>query len=208
VAENDGFLRYRPKHLRKIESIRRAISQPSQANIVPVLNKGQVLFTPAAELHDEPASCYNCNFYNYGKSCQLIGKLVQIRKFTYPRTATADAKQIEYWPHCAAHCYGQPNYGPAKFISKSDPSNLNLIWINAPRVGCERSGATCGGASDGDDCDFFMTKGADKRAEPTAFCRVLQGEVANGDHCTAWDDDDKVVWQKAQTLLQELSGDN
>jgi hypothetical protein len=208
VADNDGFLKYRAEHLRKINAIRRAVSQPTQADIVPVLSKGQVLFTPAAELRDEPASCYNCNFFNYGKSCQLIGKLVTIHKFIYPRVDTADSKRIEYWPHCAAHCYGQPNYGPEKFISKSDPSNLALIWINAPSVGLERSGANCSGCCDGDDCDNYMTKGPDKRAEPTAFCRVLQGEVAGGDHCTAWEDDDKVDWQKAQTLMKELAGDD
>src|SRR6266568_5079721 len=193
MADTAGFLKYREEHLRKINSIRRAASQPTQADIVPVLSKGQVLFTPAAELHDEAASCYNCNFFNYGKSCQLIGStLVQIRKFTYPRVATADAKQIEYWPHCSAHCFGVPNYGPEKSIAKSDPTNLNLIWINAPSIGCERSGANCGGSNDGDDCDYYMTKAADKRAEPTAFCRVLQAEVANGDHCTAWTDDDRI----------------
>src|SRR6267378_5323560 len=106
MAEHDGFLKYSIEHVRKVNSIRRADSQPTQAGIVPILSKGQVLFTPAAELHNEPASCYNCNFYNYGKSCQLIGRSPCIYKFTYPARATVDAKQIEYWPHCAAHCYG------------------------------------------------------------------------------------------------------
>jgi hypothetical protein len=198
---SEGFLTYRDKHLPKINAIRRAISQPD-IYTQPVLGKGQVLFTPASEMNDEPASCYNCNFYNSGRSCQLIGPHVTIRKFTY---GDPD-KSIEYWPHCAAHCFGEANQGPERFIATSDPSYLNLLWINAPRVGLSKSGANCGGTNGGDDCDYYMTKGDDKRAEPEGFCRVLQANVANGDHCTCWTDDDKVPWQQAQSILQEISG--
>jgi len=202
---NDGFLRYKAKNLSKINSMRRAISQPTQADIVPVLNKGQVLFVPAAMMENQPASCYNCGFYNHNQSCQLIGGLVRIRKFTYPREATADAKRIEYWPCCGMHSFGEPNYGPAHYCDHpSDPSDLDLLWINAPRPGQEQGGANCGGSNGGDDCDFYMTEGPDKRDEPTGFCRVLQAEVANGDVCAAWRDDDRLTWQQAQANLKEL----
>jgi hypothetical protein len=202
---NSGFYKYRDSNLRKVNSIRRAISQPTQADIVPVLSKGQVLFVPAAQMNHEPASCYNCTFYNHGQSCQLIGSSVVVKKFTYPREATGDAKQIEYWPCCSMHNYGEPNYGPAEFCNeRNDPDYLDLGWVNAPSVGQEYGGANCGGGNGGDDCDMYMTEGADKRAEPTGFCRVLQSVVANGDICAAWRDDDWVSWRVAQSNLKEL----
>jgi hypothetical protein len=197
---SEGFLTYQPKHLAKINAIRRAISQPD-IYVQPVLNKGQVLFTPAAEMHNEPASCYNCNFFNYEKSCKLIGPKVPLKKFTYGEPS----KTIEYWPHCAAHCYGHPDYGPESFITSTDPSTLNLIWINAPRVGLDLSGANCGGGNGGDDCDYYMTDIDDKREAQEGFCRVLQSTIQNGDHCAVWQDDDRIPWQQAVSIMQEQS---
>ena len=197
---------YKSGQLRKVNAQRRALSQPTILS-VPTLTKGQVLFTPASELHDEPASCYNCRKYNCGRSCMLIGTSLSVKKFIYPPEPTADAKTIEYWPCCSAHEYGEPNEGPERFIGEpSDPDNLGLGWINAPRPGQEYGGANCGGSNGGDDCDHYCTEGPDKRAEPTAFCRVLQQPVANGDVCTGWMDDDWLDWKRAQALIGELDG--
>jgi hypothetical protein len=33
---------------------------------------------------------------------------------------------------------------------------------------------------------------------------VLQTYVANGDRCSAWNDDDKIPWNRAQDILKEL----
>jgi hypothetical protein len=101
------------------------------------------------------------------------------------------------------HEHGEPNYGVEAFRGANSPTTLGLLWINAPRVGLEYGGANCGGCNGGDDCDFYMTDIDDKREAPTGFCRVLQSEVANGDVCAAWNDDDKVDWQQAQAILAE-----
>ena len=182
--------------------MRRANSQPSLEG-VPVLSRPQVLFTTAAEMRNEPASCYNCIFYNHDESCQLIGPRVVISKFTYPKVATNDAKRIEYWPCCGMHQHGEPNFGPPTFSASNDPTSLDLIWINAPSLGLERGGANCGGENGGDDCDNYCTDGDDKRDEPSAFCRVLQSTVMNGDVCASWRDDDQLPWDKAQNILKE-----
>ena len=198
-----NLLIYRAEHLRKINSMRRAISQPD-IYTVPVPNKGQVLFVSAAEMHNEPASCYNCAFYNRDKSCQLIGPHVIIRKFIYPPAPTSDSKQIEYWPCCSMQQYGDPHEGE-KFIACNPPDQLGLIWINAPKPGQEQGGANCGGSNGGDDCDSYMIEGDDKRDTPSGFCRVLQCEVQNGDVCTQWMDDDRMTWEQAQNILREQS---
>lgn len=204
MAKN--FMVYKIEQLRKVNSQRRALSQPTITD-PPILTKGQVLYTPASEMHDEPASCANCRYYNSGRSCQYIGTSIVIKKFIYPKEPTSDAKQIEYWPCCSAHVYGDPNEGPERFIGEpSDPDNLGLGWINAPSLHQEHGGANCGGCNGGDDCDNYITRGSDKRAEPEAFCRVLQQPVENGAVCTAWQDDDWVDWKRAQALIGELDG--
>lgn len=198
-----GFPIYRPKDLAKVNAIRRTLTQPD-VYTVPTLTKGQVLFVSAASMHNEPASCANCIFHNTpAKSCQLIGPHIIIAKLTYPKEATSNAKPIEYWPCCSMHTYGDSNDGAERFLTTSDPTDLGLIWINAPRVGQAHGGANCGGTAGGDDCDHYMTSSDDKRSEPSAFCRVLQCEVNNGDVCAAWWDDDHVDWQRAQVLLAE-----
>lgn len=197
-----NFKIFTADNLRKINAQRRALSQPTIRS-VPVLNKGQVQYIPEASMEGEPATCYNCQFYNYDRSCRLIGASLLIKKFIYPDPATSDAKRIEYWPCCSAWMRGEPNYGEATFSDCStSPDTLGLGWINAPEPGLEISGANCGGKSGGDDCDHFCTPGPDKRTYPTAFCRVLQSEVENGAVCSAWQDDDWVDWARAQNILR------
>lgn len=153
---------------------------------------------------EEPASCYNCSLYNFGRTCQLLGPRVPVKKFLAPPRPTADAKVIEYWPCCSAWLRGDPNSGEEKF---NDPlvsaDTTGIGWINAPKPGMEYSGANCSGKNGGDDCDHYTTKGWDKREEPTAFCRVLQQEVEGGGVCSAWMDDDWMTFDRAQNILRE-----
>lgn len=202
------FKIYTASELSKINSQRRAISQPADRTL-PVLQKAKVLFVAASQMNNEPASCANCQFYNFGRSCQFMGPGVMIRKFVYPPRATADAKRIEYWPCCGMHTYGIPNYGPEEWHKPFwSPGDVDLIWINAPAPGQEHGGANCGGACGGDDCDYFISEDDDMHADKPGFCRVLQSDVDSGDVCTAWDDDDKLEWTKAQALIKELDGNN
>jgi hypothetical protein len=194
------------ENLRKINSQRRALSQPTIVG-PPVMTKGQVQYVPEGEMGGEPATCYNCHFYNYGRSCRLLGERIQIRKLTYPPKPTADAKQIEYWPCCSAWMRGEPNYGREEFVEElSSVDTMGLGWINAPQPGCAISGANCSGKNEGDDCDHYITNGDDKRAEPTAFCRVLQQQVEGGAVCSAWMDDDWLSYDRAQNILKECDG--
>lgn len=199
-----NLLVYTLKHLKKVNAQRRAMSQPD-IYTVPVPDKGEVLFTSAAEMHNEPASCYNCIFYNCGRSCQLIGPHVIIRKFTFPLEATSDSKPIEYWPCCSMHMYGEDNDGDERFLSTAAPDEMGLVWINAPKVNQSCGGANCGGSNGGDDCDSYMIDGDDKRDAPSGFCRVLQCEVQNGDVCSQWRDDDRLTCDQAQNILREQS---
>lgn len=197
MSKTDGFLVYEPENLRKINSIRRVISKPD-AKLPPILNNGQVLFSAAEDAHGEPRSCYNCPFYNYGKSCRLMGPDVEIRKLLWPPKQTADSKQVEYWPVCGYWIYGEPNYGTEKFTARISPDDAGLGWINAPKPGQKQGGSCCGGRNGGDDCDLWMTADEDKREADTGFCRVLQRDTNNLDCCSCWEDDDLVSWQTAQ----------
>jgi hypothetical protein len=197
ASRTDGFLTYKAENLKKINSIRRVISAPD-AKLPPILNNGQVSFSSAESANREPRSCYNCPFYNYDRSCQLMGQSLKIAKLIWPKQPTGDSKQIEYWPVCSYWIPGEPNYGPSKKIASINPDDAGLCWINAPRVGLDYSGSCCGGQNGGDDCDFFMVPGDDKREFDTGFCRVLQRDVNNMDCCSAWLDDDLVGWRTAQ----------
>jgi hypothetical protein len=199
-VKTDGFLTYTEKYLPKVNSIRRIISAPDVKG-VPVLGGAAVLFSSAASAHNEPRSCYNCPFYNYGRSCQLIGQGIAIRKLTWPAKPTSDSKPIEYWPVCGYWVYGTPNYGSAKSVAELDPDTAGLCWINAPKVGQTQGGSCCGGRNGGDDCDLWMTPSADKRDEDEGFCRVLQRNTSNMDCCTGWRDDDLVDWKTAQERI-------
>lgn len=203
--KTDGFLVYRGENLRKINSIRRVISAPD-AKLPPILNNGQVLFSSASSADCEPRSCYNCPFFNYEKNCSLLDPSLTIKKFTWPPEASADSKQIEYWPVCGYWVKGEPNYGEPGRKASLNPEDAGLCWINAPKPGQEAGGACCGGQNGGDDCDFFMTPMPDKREADTGFCRVLQRDVNNMDCCSCWIDDDVVHWQTAMERFKVNRG--
>lgn len=195
--EKGGFPLYGDKQIPKVNAMRRALSLPSSKSpLIPT--KGQVLFTTSEEMHDEPASCYNCQFYNQAGTCALIGSRIKVRKIT-----VAD---IEYWPCCSMQLYGEPNRETV-YRAASDPDYLGLVWINASKPGQSRGGANCGGANGGDDCDHYLTEGEKaKWNSPTGFCRALQTPVAAGDVCSAWQDDDELGWRNAQKIIEERRG--
>jgi hypothetical protein len=206
TIEKGGFPIYGADQLRKVNAMRRAFSAP--LSLAPVVNtKGEALFTTAEEMNDEPASCYNCQFYNEkAERCSLIGTHKVIKKLIWPLEEKPDAKQIEYWPCCSMQFYGEPNKGEAFYRTFSnDPDYMGLIWINAPKLGQKYGGANCGGVNGGDDCDHYLTDGKKPKWEsPLGFCRALQTQVAAGDVCCQWRDDDTLQWQDAQRLLGEL----
>lgn len=202
-----GFPVYNEKHIRKVNALRRAISLPEVTTpIIPL--KGQALFTTAEEMHDEPASCYNCQFYNQkDETCAVIGPRIKIRKVLHPKEATADSKPIEFWPCCSMQLYGEPNNAAAVYRASSDPDYLDLIWINAARPGQAHGGANCGGCDGGDDCDHYIVDGKEAKWDsPTGFCRALQVVVGCGDVCSLWNDDDELRWREAQKLIEENRG--
>lgn len=201
-----NFLEYTAKHLSKVNAQRLANSLV-KITTVPVLDEGQVLFSDAAGANNEPRSCANCWMWNeHPGTCYLMGPDIRAEKFIYPPKFEEGAKPIEYWPICGMWDYGKHNEGRPvyKQAAYDDPDSLGFGYVNAPEVGLERSGTNCGGQNGGDDCDNYITKGPDKRAEDKAFCRVLQKEVGNCDCCAAWTDDDWVDWQKGQDLLKDL----
>lgn len=203
-----GFPIYGPDQLRKVNAMRMAFSAPD--SVAPVVNtRGEALFSTAEEMDDEPASCYNCQFYNKkAETCSLIGKHKVIKKLIWPMQATEEAKQIEYWPCCSMQFHGKPNDGePVYRAFASDPDYMGLVWINAPKVGLALGGANCGGVNGGDDCDHYQTEGDTPKWESaTGYCRALQSKVAAGDVCCQWRDDDKLEWQDAQRLLTDMEG--
>src|ERR1700757_1990527 len=190
--------------VQKINSIRIGQSRPDLKE-PPILTEGSVLFSSAASASNEPRSCYNCTFFNYDKSCRLIGKGVEIHKFTWPKEKRDAAKPIEYWPVCGYWVKGDPNYGPEEFSARLSPDEAGLGWVNAPKPGLEYSGTSCGGANGGDDCDFWIIdrEDGDKRECESGFCRVLQRETGNMDCCSAWQDDDYLTWQMVQERFRE-----
>jgi hypothetical protein len=201
-----GFFKYKPEQsvVQKVNSIRRGQSLP-ELEEPPVLDAGSVLFSPAESAHNEPRSCYNCPFFNYEQGCAIL-KLpdaLQLKKFIWPRERTADSKPIEFWPVCGYWVYGEPNFGAPAHRADVDPTDAGLGWVNAPRVGLERSGTSCGGRDGGDDCDLWQVSGDDKRAEQVGFCRVLQRQTANLDCCAAWRDDDFLTWQMVLERMKE-----
>lgn len=200
--EAGGFPVYGNKQIGKVNAMRRAMSLPT-VKTAPIPSKGDVLFTTSEENNEEPSSCYNCIFYNYGKSCALIGPRIKIKKFVYGEPD----KAIEYWPCCGMNYHGEPNKGEPVFRGNSDPDYLDLVWINAPKPGQQYGGANCGGVNGGDDCDHYLVEGKEKKWESaTGFCRVLQTTVAAGDDCCQWEDDDRLEWRLAQKIIEEQNG--
>jgi hypothetical protein len=206
--EKGGFPIYEDKkQFLKINAIRRAVSLPAVSTpIIP--NKGQAMFTTAEEMHNEPSSCMNCQFWNEKAfTCQIIGPRIKVRKILYPKLETDDSKPIEYWPCCSMQFYGKPNGGDAIYRGATDPDYLDLLWINAPKPGQEHGGANCGGCDGGDDCDHYIVEGNKAKWDsPTGFCRALQVTVGCGDVCALWDDDDELPWREAQKLIAENRG--
>lgn len=203
----EGFPIYQEKQLRKINAMRRAASVVGiDSSETPVLDKSQMQYVTAEEMDNKPCSCYHCTIYNQkAETCGIMGPRIPVKKFIWPKEATADAKQIEYWPACGAADPGEPNSGDAKYkpFPYRDPDLLGFGWINAPKPGLSYSGANCGGANDGDDCDFYLTEDSVAKWDaPIGFCRVSQSPVANGDVCACWQDDDWISWQKGMELLR------
>lgn len=193
--------------LRKLNALRRGASTVGISDkSLPILDKSQVQFVTAEEMDNKPCSCYHCTVYNAKtETCGLMGPRIPVKKFIWPKEATEDAKRIEYWPACGAADPGEPNSGEAKYKSFPfrDPDSLGFGWINAPKPGLGYSGANCGGGNDGDDCDFYLVHdGEAKWDSPAGFCRVLQSQVANGDVCAAWQDDDWLDWRKGLELIR------
>lgn len=185
----------------------RLASSLVQITAAPVLEKGQVLFSSAANAHNEPRSCYNCRMYNgSARTCVLMGPAIRVEKFIYPPKFEQESKPIEYWPACGAWDYGSPIVGQPSYKKQpfDEPDDLGFGWINAPEPGQKQGGANCGGINGGDDCDNYIIAGDDKREAPVGFCRVLRQDVENGACCTAWGDDDWLSWQKGQDLLKDL----
>lgn len=205
--ERGGFPIYTDKQTAKVNALRRAISLPA-VNTPIIPSKGQALFTTAEEMHDEPASCYNCQFYNQkDETCALIGPRTHIRKILYPKVSTENTKSIEFWPCCSMQLYGKPNHGETVYRASSDPDYLDLVWINASKPGQAQGGANCGGTDGGDDCDHYQTEKREAKWDSaTGFCRALQVTVAAGDVCSLWKDDDELGWREAQKLIEENRG--
>jgi hypothetical protein len=197
-AEPGGFVEYGPEQLPKVDSQRRDKSQPDFYG-VPILFDSQVMLTRASELGNKPASCYTCQIQQSDQTCGLLGSDIKVQK-VIGHGESGDP--IEYWPCCDEHDYGTPQTGkPSYRVNLSNPSQVGLIWINAPAPGQEYGGANCGGIEGGDDCDHYLVKSGEKWDNPQGTCRVLQHSVDAGDVCTAWHDDDELHWAEAQQLL-------
>jgi hypothetical protein len=203
-SEPGGFIEYGPEQLSKIDSMRRDKSQPDFYG-VPILHDSDVMFTTASQMGNLPASCYTCTFQQSDLTCAFLGPPVKVSKVT----GHADSGDpIEYWPCCDLHDYGKPQSGkPVYREHVSTPSQVGLIWINAPEVGQKYGGSNCGGGNGGDDCDHYMVPSGEKWDAPQGMCRVLQHTVQNGDDCAAWRDDDILEWEDAQQLIGGKSTD-
>lgn len=183
-VEPGGFIEYGKEQLPKVDSMRRDKSQPSFAGI-PIISDEAVMLTRASEMGGKPASCYTCQAQQSDETCFYMGPSIRVSKVK----GTKDSgEQIEYWPCCGMHSYGEPRKGKVYYSDElSTPSTLGLVWINAPKPGQKYGGANCGGVEGGDDCDHYLVKGkVEKWDVPDGFCRVLQHQVGGGDVCTAW----------------------
>lgn len=192
--EPGGFPVYGPAQIGKVNAMRRAKSLPEvDTPIIPT--KGEALFTTAEEMHNEPASCDNCAFYDHpGRECNLIGPRPKIQKIT--------KDGIDYWPCCSMHTYS-PEPLDLPTIGPGDPDYMGLTYINAAKVGQKHGGANCGGCDGGDDCDHYIVEGKmEKWESPTGFCRALQTTVACGDVCSLWRDDDELPWREAVKIIE------
>lgn len=195
----DGFPIYGEKQIGKVNALRKVNSQVGIES-VPILDRGSVSFSTAESAHDEPRSCLNCPFFfSEAKRCELIGPRVVIDKFIEGKP---EGKNIEFWPVCDYWIHGSPSHEPAHYKASLDPDDAGLVWVNAPEVGLELSGTSCGGGNDADDCDFWISDSEGKFNSPTGFCRVLQSTTGTMDCCNCWRDDDEISWRTAQQWLR------
>jgi hypothetical protein len=197
-AEKGGFIEYDESQLPKVDSMRRDKTQPDFYGI-PIIQDSDVGFVKASEIGNRPVSCYTCSRQNRDETCFLIGPEVKVSTVVGHRES---GDPIEYWPCCSAHNYGDPSKEVSYANPLSSPNTLGLIWINAPKVGLEYSGANCGGVNDGDDCDHYIVKSGEKWDNPQGYCRVLAHVVDAADVCGAWRDDDQLDWDSAQQLMK------
>lgn len=199
-VELGGFVEYGPDQLPKVDAMRRDKSQPSFMG-VPILRDGEVGYVTTSELGGKPASCYTCQAQQSDETCFYMGPSVKVSKV---RGAKDSGEQIEYWPCCSMHSYGEPRKGKVYYSDElSRPSTMGLVWINAPKPGLAYGGANCGGVDGGDDCDFYIVRGKmEKWDAKSGHCRVLQHEVEPGAVCSAWRDDDELSFEDAQNLIK------
>lgn len=204
-AEDGGFIEYGKEQLPKVNTQRRDMSQPDFYG-VPILTDHEAQYCTAAEIGNKPASCYSCQRQQSDSTCGLLGPDISVVKF---RGHKDSGEQIEYWPCCDEHDYGQPGTGRPDYHSPlSTPDKVGLIWINASEIGQPFGGANCGGIDGGDDCDRFRTRGSQEKWDVDAgLCTVLQHEVEAGAVCRMWHDDDEIKWRDAKQMMDGDSTD-
>jgi hypothetical protein len=201
--EDGGFPKYPESGTGAKKAIAKWNAQRTAESLVqiqkaPILDKASVLFETGEHWQYRPCSCYTCERLNLkAGTCRIHGPRIKTVRFI--------CEGIEYWPDCGKAEFGEPNKGEATYVKfPDDPDYTGLCWINAPEVGLEFSGANCGGAHQGDDCDYFDTNGRTAKWDASiGMCRVLKTEVANDDRCAAWDDDDVLDWKKGQQLIEK-----
>lgn len=198
-AESGGFVEYGKEQLPKVNTQRHDLSQPNFYG-VPILRDAEVGFATAKELGDKPASCYTCGKQQSDFTCFLLGPSILVKKV---RGSKDSGEQIEYWPCCSQHNYGDRATGKPHYDKQlSTPDSLGLVWINAPEVGQEYGGANCGGLSGGDDCDRYRTYGAKEKWDvESGYCTVLAHDVEGGAVCAAWKDDDILYYPEAVAMM-------
>lgn len=201
----DGYFDYPvdKKHTDKVNALRRAKSLVQIRTAPPMVPKSAVLFTSAAHMNNEPASCGNCiNYLENQDRCAVIGDQIIVRSFV--------VGNIKYYPCCGYHQFGNPMMVKgevAEYLAHNDPGDIGLIWINQAVGDMETpGGANCGGINGGDDCDHYLVDTEKKWESPNGMCRVLQTQVGAGDVCGAWIDDDRIEWFEAQSIIQDQDG--
>jgi len=199
-VEPGGFVEYGPEQLDKVNTQRRDKSQPDFYG-VPILTDQEAMYCTASQIGHKPASCYTCDIQQSDLTCRLLGPEIKVAKVQGSRD---NGEQIEYWPCCGMHNYGQPQTGAPTYSEYlSTPDEVGLVWINAPKPGQAFGGANCGGSNGGDDCDHYRTRGRQEKWDTdSGLCIVLQHDVENGAVCAAWRDDDELKWNEAAQLMR------
>jgi hypothetical protein len=199
-VEPGGFVEYGAQQLPKVDAMRRDKSQPDFYGI-PIIHDAQVLYTTGEELGGKPASCYTCKEHTADLTCERLGQYIKVQTVTGSRKS---GEPITYWPCCSLHEYTEtPRQGKVEYHDVLDkPNAIGLIWINAPKPNQKFGGANCGGVNGGDDCDAYLVKSGEKWDNPQGFCRVLQHTVDADAVCTAWNDDDILLWEDAERLIK------